>query len=172
MRELICTVSGQVAEITKTQTIRISDDRNNHPRDGQAKLLLHSGFGQNHIFQSRSGFSRSINPEGRRNSPVPPQAGYDTRTEASGDGRDSRLTFPPKVKVLIGGVIAVFSGLVVMICLFIRSVMLLKGISLMSGLPWVLGAIAAYALLLLLFVALMKIAAASDRRMAEMGGSR
>lgn len=50
--------------------------------------------------------------------------------------------------------------------------MLLKGISLMSGLPWFLGAFAAYGLLLLLFASLMKIAAASDRRMAEIGGAR
>lgn len=174
MRELICTVSGQSAETTKNHYIRISNDRKNYPGYGESDKLSHQGYGQKDLLESREGLSRSFNHVQVPKGGVQAEAGRTpgTRPAASSDGRDSRLTFPLKVKVLIGCVIAVFSGVVVMICLFIRSVMLLKEISLMSVLPWVVGVMATYALLLLLFVALMKIASDSDRRMAEMGGSR
>lgn len=152
-----------------------NDENRNRGSNPSRDVLLPEGAGRGRSLCPRERLLPPVSDEGRAGGEVHADRSYGPwEIPVRGDqrGSDSRLTFPLKVKVLIGCVIAVFSSVVVMICLFIRSVMLLKGISLMSGLPWVLGAIAAYALLLLLFVALMKIAAASDRRMAEMGGSR
>jgi hypothetical protein len=173
MREHICTVSGQSAE-ANSNTIRISNDRNSclDSRDA-AVLLPHPGFVGSGVFRSPEGIHAPIsNVLGERGG-VPSEAGQNGTSSRSNGHRtpasDRRLTFPTKVKVLIGCVVLVFSGAVFMICAVIRSVMLLKGITLMSGLPWFIGGLAIYLLLIFLFASLMKIAALSDE---SIGGVR
>lgn len=101
MREVICKVSGQIAEAKNSQTIRISDARNNHPRDGQAKLLLHSGFGQADVFQSRSRFSGPFNTKGGHSGSVPTKAGDDAGKISPGYRRGSSLEGQTGTKVFI-----------------------------------------------------------------------
>jgi len=169
MRELICTVSGNSAETTKPNTIRITNDRNNHPYSGaKGDFLSDSGFGRIGSVRPSFGLREPIGHEEGQRGGVPAEAGEDGQA-ASGDGRDSRLTFPFRVKLAVAVGSALF--VVAMWLLGRIAVYLVGAISSLSGFWWLVGGGAAFLLFSLLF-SLVRIAAVSDRRAAEMVGKR
>lgn len=168
MRETICTVSGQRAE-AKSNTIRITNDRNNLPNLGEGDQLPDRGIGRRDLLESHSGLSGALGDEMREFGSVSPKVGANTWQAPCGNGRDSRLTFPLKVKVLLISVCVAFVGFVYAIVHVTDAALGSAKISHLTGCIWGLGIIAAYVVIMLL---VKEIAAVCDRRITEMGGGR
>ena len=177
MREVICTVSGQVAE-AKSNTIRITNDRNSclHSRDA-ADLLPHPGFVGNGILRSSEGVSGPVNDVRGQRSGIQGEAGQDGAATGGygyrGAESEGRLTFPAKVQALV----AVFALFIVgaawaIFRLLVTALELIGKVSHLSGLWWLVGGAVAYGITCLIFYSILKIGSLSDQQVDEMGGQR
>lgn len=179
MREVICTVSGHSAEITKTHQIRISHDRNSYldPRDA-AVLLPHPGFIGNGIFRTPEGVHPPISDVCGLRSGVQGETCQDgAETGSNGhlplESNSGVVTFSPKVKAVVACGSAVLVAAVWMIPKLIGGAVALAHrlhISHLSGIPWIVGGVASYAIAGICIWPMLKIAKDSDQRIAEMGG--
>jgi len=158
---------------------RTTHDRNSflHSRD-TAELLPDSGFVRNGISRPPYGFRGPLSDGSWERSAVQGETGedrasassYGYRLDPQGERSDSRLTFPLRVKIAVALGSALFVAAVWMLPRFI--VKLAGAISHLSGVNWLIIGGSAYLLLSILFFSLVRIAAISDRRAAEMGGRR
>jgi hypothetical protein len=164
-------VLGKTAE-AKSNKIRIIHDRDNLPNLGERDQLSYQGLGQSEdLLESHRGLRGTFEDEAGSQSAISPETGAGDRKASSGNGRDSRVTFPLKVKLAVGAIVASAFIFGFAIVSFIKWAVNL-GVSHLSGFWWLLGGAAAYSLFCVLLFSFLRVSATSDRRIAEMGGQR
>jgi len=112
MRELICTVSGQIAE-AKSNTIRITNDRNNLPNLGEGNQLPDRRIGRRDLLESHSRLPGALNHEAWEFGSVPPKVGATSWQAPRSDRRDCGVV---KNYNLHGAAVCVAFALLGVIC--------------------------------------------------------